>query len=261
MDSALSPQLAGFLADLIFVGCLFAALLYGLWFAFRRPRLVNMARLSLVMSFGGTVTLFALGQTQGAALSLPLFYLFVLMALFLILEFLFQMSVLGLMVSLAGLVVGAMHYFPQVALPATKAASPVVAYWWVLRDLAVTTGGAVLTLGLGTAALLYGYGSRRPSPLVHPNDLRDVAAILARGAVPCFFFGAIAGAVALSRQPFPGWVDWWSAAWGGLLVVTSGLWWAHAERRRYRNGEGLGLLVVNAVVLVVYLVRGLWGAG
>ncbi|MFN3431976.1 MAG: hypothetical protein ACK46X_18755, partial [Candidatus Sericytochromatia bacterium] len=93
------PQLAGFLADLIFVGCAFAALLYAVWLQLKRPSVARLGRLSLVVSFGAVVTLFALGATQGAPVSLPLFFLFVLMALFLLLEFRFQMSASGMLVS------------------------------------------------------------------------------------------------------------------------------------------------------------------
>jgi hypothetical protein len=260
-DNAASPQLLGFLADLVFVGCLFASALYGLWFLTKRPSLVGMARLSLVVSFGAVVTLFAYGQVNSHALSFPLFYLFILQALFLILEFLFQMSALGLLVSLVGLAIGAMHYFPTIALPAVHAPTPLVAYWWVLRDLAVTTGAAVLTLGLGTGGLLYIYGDRRPSPLVHPNDLRDVAAVLARGAVPCFFFGVATAAVALYRMPGFRFVDFWAVALLGVLFLAAVVWWGQAEMRQYKTGRGLGILILTLLLLLAYGARGYLGAG
>lgn len=259
--NALSPQLAGFLSDLLFVGCGFAALLYALWFVLRRKSLVGLGRLSLVVAFGALVTLFAVGATQGVPVSFPLFFLFVLVALFVLLEFLFQMSALGMLVSLVGVGVGAIHYLPQLALPHVRANSPVVAYWWLLRDLAVTTGAAVLTLGLGTAALLYLYQGRRPSPLVHPNDLRDVAAILARGAVPCFFFGAAAAAVALYHNPRPSFADWWATGLLFVLLVASGMWWATAEGRRYKGMRGLAVLVLTLLLLIAYAGRGWLGAG
>ena len=78
-DSGVSPQVLGFLADLAFVGCLFAVVLYGLWFLLKRASLVGMARLSLVVSFGAVVTLFGVGMSQGQAMSYPLFYLFILL--------------------------------------------------------------------------------------------------------------------------------------------------------------------------------------
>lgn len=260
-DNGVNPQLLGFLADLIFVGCLFASLLYGLWFATKRATLVGMARLSLVVSFGTVVTLFAVGMTHGQAMSFPLFYLFVLLALFLLLEFLFQMSALGLLVSLVGVAIGALHYFPAIHLPAVAPANQLVAYWWILRDLAVTTGAAVLTLGLGTGGLLYVYGDRRPSPLVHPNDLRDVAAILARGAVPCFFFGAAAAGVALFRMPHIRAVDVWAVALLAVLFLASVVWWGQAEMRQYKSGRGLGILILTLLLLVAYAARGFLGAG
>jgi hypothetical protein len=260
-DSAAAPQLLGFLSDLGFVGCLFASVLYALWFALKRPALVNLARLSLVVSFGAVVALFAVGTSHGAPLSYSTFYLFILLTLFILLEFLFQMSSLGVLVSLVGVALGALHYFPVVAPVVTAAPTPVVAYWWVLRDLAATVGAAVLTLGLGTAGLLYVYGDRRPSPLVHPNDLRDVAAILARGALPCFCFAAAAAIVAVFRMPAPRLVDGWAPALLSLLLVVSGLWWAKAEQRQYKTGRGMGTLVVAVLLLAVYGVRRVLGGG
>lgn len=255
------PQLAGFLADLIFVGCGFAALLYAVWLQVKKPSVARLGRLSLVVSFGAVVTLFALGATQGAPVALPLFFLFVLMALFLLLEFLFQMSALGMLVSLVGLGVGALHYLPALAWPVIPAVNPVVAYWWVLRDLAVTTGAAVLTLGLGTAGLLNAYGDRRPSPLVHPNDLRDVAALLARGAVPCFFFGVAAAVMALLRHPYPRLIDWGAAGLLALILAASVAWWVTAEGRRFRGARGWILLALNVILLVAYAARGHLGVG
>lgn len=258
---ALSPQLAGFLSDLLFVGCGFAALLYALWFVLKRKSLVGFGRLSLVVAFGALVTLFAIGATAGVPVSFPLYYLFVLVALFVLLEFLFQMSALGLLVSLVGVGVGAIHYVPQLSAPVVRATGPVVAYWWLLRDLAVTTGAAVLTLGLGTAALLYVFKDRRPTPLVHPNDLRDVSALLARGAVPCFFFGAAAAAMALYNNPRPTFADAWATALLFVLFVASGVWWATAEGRRYKGARGVGVLVLTLLLLVAYAARGFLGAG
>jgi hypothetical protein len=259
--SAVDPQLLGFLADLGFVGCMFASVLYGLWVLLKRPTLVSLARMSLVVSFGAVVTLFGVGMSHGAPLSYASFYLFVLVSLFILLEFLFQMSSLGLLVSLVGLAIGALHYFPIPHAPALAAATPVVAYWWVLRDLAATVGAAVLTLGLGTAGLLYLYGDRRPSPLVHPNDLRDVAAILARGAFPCFFFATVAAVVAVVQTPSARLTDAWAPALLGLLLIVSGLWWSKAEQRQYKTGRGLGTLIVAVLLLAVYGARRALGGG
>jgi hypothetical protein len=133
-----------------------------------------------------------------------------------------------------------------------KPASLSVAYWWLLRDLAVTTGVAALTLGLGTALVLFYMQGRRTGKRVHPNDLRDVVALLARGAAPCFFFGWAFEVASLVQGGRPTWGDGWTALWLTAMLVAAVAWLIQAERRRFSGRRVLTLIVVNVVALVAY---------
>lgn len=257
MNASSVTQFSGFFADVIFVGCLAACLLYGAWAASGRKQLAGLGRLSLTLAFGGALALFVFSHQSAAALgpwSYLLFFVFLLLALFLLLEFLFQMSVLGLFVSVLGTAIAALHYMP---LPATIPPTPpnsAVAYWWVLRDLALTTGAAVSALSLAAAWLLYFLRDRRSSPLVHPNDLRDVSALLAKGAVPCLFFGAFAAIGALTRTPAADWIDWGTTVGVVLWFGVSIAWWQEVERRRFSGRRMVALAALGLLALVA------WGA-
>jgi hypothetical protein len=251
-EGAVASQLGSFLADLRFLACIGALALYAAWIAVQRPGLVGMARLGLVVAFGATVVAYALSGVPPGTLPFTDYFLFVLLAVFLILEFMFQMSVLGVLVSAIGTLVASLHYWWHPALATHKPANLGVAYWWLLRDLAVTTGVAALVLGLGTALVLFYMQGRRTGKLVHPNDLRDMVALLSRGAAPCFFFGWAFDVAALVRQGHPSWGDLWTAAWLTIMLVASVAWLLQAERRRFSGRRVLGLIVANAVALIAY---------
>jgi hypothetical protein len=252
-EPALLNQMGGALADLRFVACVCALALYAAWLGSQRPRLVGLARLGLVVAFGATVVAYGVSQVPMQALPFTDFFLFVLLALFLILEFLFQMSVLGVFVSLLGTLVASLHYWWRMHLVAHAPTSTVQAYWWLLRDLVATVGVASLTLGLGAALLLYYNPDRRAGgKLVHPNDLKDVAALLARGAVPCFLFALVFEIGGLSRSAWPTWADAWSLGWLIALFVASVVWLFQAEGRRFVGPRVLGLILLNAIALIAY---------
>ncbi|HEY9723774.1 MAG TPA: hypothetical protein V6D47_17305 [Oscillatoriaceae cyanobacterium] len=252
MTASAGSQLVGFLADISFVGAVFGLLLYGCWMWLGRETLVGLGRLSLVIAFGAGVMRFALGHTAGFPF-LDL-YLFVLIGLFLLLEFLFQMSVLGLLVSAVASVLASLRYWPLPPMHRVLAPNAAIAYWWVLRDLAVTTGAAVMTLGIGSALLLYLHRDRRPSTQVHPNDLRDVASLLAKGAVPLFAFGAFCAGAALSLAP--GVLAIWGFACLVVLTLVALAWLAFAGQRRYSGGRVLLLTVLNVLAIVAYASSG-----
>lgn len=257
MTPSASSQLIGFLADISFVGAVFGVLLYGLWGWLGRETLVGLGRLSLVIAFGAGVMRFALAASQGHAMGFPFlaFYLFVLIGVFLLLEFLFQMSVLGLLVSLVASVIASVRYWPVPPLHRLVPPNAAVAYWWVLRDLAVTTGAAVMTLGLGSALLLYFHRDRRPSAQVHPNDLRDVAALLAKVDLPLFAFGAFCAGAALYQAP--GWLAGWGFACLVVLTLLALVWLAFAGQRRFTGKRVWLLTLLNVLVLVAYASEGL----
>jgi hypothetical protein len=250
---ALLNQMGAFFADLRFVACVCALALYAAWLTFQRPGLVGMARLGLLVAFCATIVAYGVSQVPVQALPFTDFFLFVLLALFLIMEFLFQMSVLGVLVSLLGTVVASLHYWWRVHLVAHAPTSAVQAYWWLLRDLVATVGVASLTLGLGAALLLYFNPDRRAGgKLVHPNDLKDVAAILARGAVPCFLFALAFELGGLLQSGLPTWADAWTLSWLAALFVASLFWLFQAEGRRFVGPRVLGLILMNVVALVAY---------
>jgi hypothetical protein len=251
-EGAVASQIGSFLADLRFLACIGALGLYGAWITAQRPGLVGMARLGLVVAFGATVVAYALGGVPAGSLPFTDYFLFVLLAMFLILEFMFQMSVLGVLVSGIGTLVASLHYWWHPPLAVVKPANLGVAYWWLLRDLAVTTGVAALVLGLGTALVLFYMQGRRTGKLVHPNDLRDVVALLARGATPCFFFGWAFEVAGLVRQGHPTWGDVWTLVWLTVIVGSSFAWLLRAEQRRFSGRRVLGLILGNAIALVAY---------
>ena len=221
------------------------------------PNLLRQGSMIAILALGETFTII----TAGIDLSVGAIAGFCTVVIAMLLQAGSPVWLAIVITLLVGLAIGALHYMPSMVAPPLAPPTPLVAYWWVLRDLSATLGAAVLTLGLGTGGLLYIYGDRRPSPLVHPNDLRDVAAILARGAVPCFFFATVAAGVALWRTPSPRLVDAWAAAVLFVLMVTSGLWWAQAERRQYKTGRGMGTLILTLILLAVYGWRRAIGAG
>jgi hypothetical protein len=245
-------QWGSFLADLRFLACLGAFPLYAIWLFVQRASLVGLARLGLVIAFGATVLAYAATGAPLHALPFTDFFLFVLLAMFLILEFLFQMSVLGVLVAAIGTVVASMHYWWQSPVVAASATSPVTVYWWLLRDLAVTTGVAAMVLGSGTALLLFFMQDRRTGKLVHPNDLRDMVALLARGTVPCFFFGLAFQIAGVVQGGAPRWVDFWTSGWLLALFVGAIAWLVHAERRRFSGRKAVTLVLLNTVALIAY---------
>lgn len=248
--------LVGFLADLRLVACGFAFVLYALWAASPRPGLVGLGRLSLVVAFGATVLAYA--STLGPPHTLPYLdlFLFALLALFLMLEFLFQLSVLGVGVSLLAIAIAAAPYLPAGLAPVAPPAPPnaLVAYWGVLRDLVATAGSACLALGLGAGALLRFVPDRRGGKLVHPNDLRDAGALLARLAAPAYLLATAAGVVALLRHPAPGVHD--AVHMGALaaLLLGSLAWLVQAEGRDYGRRLVVPLVAWNLVALAALLV-------
>ncbi|MDB5097655.1 MAG: hypothetical protein JWM80_2076 [Cyanobacteria bacterium RYN_339] len=249
---AVAGQLGSFLADLRFLACFGALGLYGAWISVQRPGMVGMARLGLVVAFGATVIAYALSGVPPGTLPFTDFFLFVLLTMFLILEFMFQMSVLGVLVSGIGTLVAGLHYVWHPGATTFKAPNLAVAYWWLLRDLAVTTGVAALTLGLGTALVLFYMQGRRTGKLVHPNDLRDMVALLARGATPCFFFGWLFEVAALVQAGHATWGELWTVSWLTLMLAAAIAWLVQAERRRFSGRRVLGLIVGSGVALLAY---------
>lgn len=248
-----SQQLGAFMGDLRFLACFCALVLYGSWLGVKRKGLVNMARLGLVVAFGATVTAYAVNRVPLVGLPFTDYFLFSLLALFLALEFLFQMSVMGVFVAAVGTLLSSLHYGWLGHGAARLPSSPMQAYWWLLRDLAGTTGMAALALGLGAAGLLYFRPGRRSGgKYVHPNDLRDVAALLARIAMPCFIFASGFEGIAIVRATQRGWEDLWTLV--SLLVLTglSVAWWVRAEDRRFNGNRTLGLIVACSLAILVY---------
>ena len=251
-----SGALVGFLADLRLVACAFAFVLYGLWAVSPRAGLVGLGRLSLVVAFGATVLSYA--SALGAPHVLPYLdlFLFALLALFLMLEFLFQLSVLGVGVSLLAIAIAVGPYLPAGWAPTAPPAPPnaLVAYWGVLRDLVATAGAAALALGLGAGALLRFVPDRRGGKLVHPNDLRDATALLARLAAPAFLLGAGAGVVALLRHPAPGLHE--GVHLGALVALVFGsiAWLLQAEGRDWGRRAVVPLVCWNLLALAALLV-------
>jgi hypothetical protein len=261
MTAKSALQLAAFLGDVLFVGCLGAMVLYGLWLSTRSKGLAGLGRLSLVVAFGAGLTMAAIGQGYVAGMSLPLMYLFLLVAVYILLEFLFQMSVLGLWVSAIATGVASLRYLPLPPLPAVIPANAAVAYWWTLRDLAYTAGAAAMTLAIGAVVLLNVWRDARPSELVHPNDLRDVARLVARGTVPCFFFAVFASGMATSRNPHPTLLDGYQiicllALFGGGLAL-----WYYAANRRFTQRAMVLTVILNVLALAAYAASGLLPLG
>lgn len=248
--------LVGFLADLRLVACACALLLYGAWAAAPRPGLVGLGRLSLVVAFGATVLAYA--TALGAPHQLPYLdlFLFALLAAFLMLEFLFHLSVLGVGVSLVAAAIAVGPYLPAGLAPSAPPVPPnaLVAYWGVLRDLVATIGAAALALGLGAGVLLRFVPDRRGGKLVHPNDLRDAAAMLARVAAPAFLLAVAAGVVALLRHPAPGPHEWLRIGALALLVPGSLAWLVQAEGRDWGRRLVVPLGLLNLLALAALLV-------
>lgn len=261
MNAKSALQLAGFLGDILFVGCLAAMVLYGAWLATRSQGLAGLGRLSLVVAFGAGLVMAAIGQGYLQGMALPLLYLFLVIAVFLLLEFLFQMSVLGLWVSAIATLLASLRYLPLPPLPAHLPANAAVAYWWTLRDLAFTAGAAAMTLAVGATVLLNVWRDARPSELVHPNDLRDVARLLARATVPCFFFATFAAGVAMAKSPHPTLAAGFQMFCLAVLFGGGGvLWWQAANRRFTRRPTVLAVLLI-VVALLAYAASGLMPSG
>lgn len=247
--------LVSFLADLRLVACGFAFILYALWAFSPRAGLVNLGRLSLVVAFGATVLAYA--TTLSAPHTLPYvdLFLFALLALFLMLEFLFHLSILGVGVSLVAIAVAVGPYLPAGWAPVAPPAPPnaLVAYWGVLRDLVATAGAAALALGLGAGTLLRFVPDRRGGKLVHPNDLRDATALLARLAAPAFLLAIGAGVIALLRHPAPGLHE--GVHMGALvaLAVGSVAWLMQAEGRDWGRRVVAPLICWNLLALAALL--------
>lgn len=252
MSGKVVLQLSGLLGDMMLVGFGAATLLYALWLLFKARGLVNLGRLSLVVAFGAAVITLALGQGYVHGFSYPLFFLFLFLALFLAMEFLFQMSVLGLLVSAVGLILTSTRYWQLPPVPSPAAANAAVAYWWVLRDLAFTTGAAVLALSLGALVLLVITCDHRPSDVVHPNDLRDVSALLARGTVPLFGFAAFAAGVALWRGAGLPPLEIWRFGWLVVLTLASIGILIAASQRKPASVKTLALALIALVCMLAY---------
>lgn len=254
MSANLALQLSGLLGDLMFVACGAGALLYGLWLVVQNKSLVNLGRLSLVLAFGAALFQLVLGQGYLQGLSFPVFFIFLLMAIFLTLEFLFQMSVLGLLVSVVGALITSMRYWQLPPLTAIAPPNAQVAYWWVLRDMAFTVGAAVVVLTAGAVVLLAVFKDHRPGGPVHPNDLRDVSSLLARSAVPCFFFSLFAALVAAVHMPALLWADVWGLGWLVLLLILAVALMLTAGDRRARTPRVVGLVTVLVAGLLAFSV-------
>lgn len=249
-------MLVGFLADLRLVACAFALLLYGAWAVSPRPGLVGLGRLSLVVAFGATVLAYATALRPPHQLPYLDLFLFGLLAAFLMLEFLFQLSVLGVGVSLVAVAIAVGPYLPAGWAPTAPPMPPnaLVAYWGVLRDLVATIGAAAMALGLGAGVLLRFVPDRRGGKLVHPNDLRDAAAMLARIAAPAFLLAVAAGAVASMRHPTPGPHEWVRMGALAVLVPGSVAWLVQAEGRDWGRKLVVPLVLLNLVALAALLV-------
>lgn len=248
--------LVGFLADLRLVACGFALVLYGAWAFSPRPGLVGLGRLSLVVAFGATVLAYATALAAPHQLPYLDLFLFALLALFLMLEFLFQLSILGVGVSALAAAIAIAPYLPAGWAPSAPPAPPnaLVAYWGVLRDLIATGGAAALALGLGAGILLRFVPDRRGGKLVHPNDLRDATALLARLAAPAFALATAAGVVAWMRHPAPGWHEIVHLNALAILVFGSLAWLVQAEGRDWGRRLVVPLVCVNVVALAALLV-------
>lgn len=251
---AADATMVGFMFDLRLVACAGAFLLYALWVATARAGALHLARLGLLIAFAATV--FAYALAPASALNRPFLDLFAfgLITIFLLLEFLFQLSVLGLVVSLAALAIAALAYVPGSLLPPPAAApTPLVGYWGTLRDLLAMGAAAALTLGLGAGLLLRLVPDRRGGRLMHPNDLRDAASFLARIAAPGFLLAAVAGAVTLGNHPAPGWSEWVRMGALALLVSGSAGWLVQAEGRRWNARQVAPLVALNALALAALI--------
>lgn len=250
--------LAGFLQDLTLVSSGAAALTYGLWMLFGRKTLLHLGRLSLVAAFGASVLqLVALAPAGPSPAS---FWAFLLLAQFLLVEFVFHVSVLGWFVGLAGVWLAGWSYWP-IAAAELAPAGPVVRYWWVLRDLAVGLAGTATALGLVAGLLLHVLRDRRLGGLVHTNDVQDMAATWALAPAPLLIFALAAGAIGFWRLE--------SFAIGeavrlGLLahwLLASLAWLVVAQARRFRTRGTLLVMAWAALAFALYAGSFWRGAG
>lgn len=255
--NAVISQLAAFLSDLVLLACLAAAGLYGLWRLSKSPGLPGLGRLSLVLAFCGLVALFAVGPSALHGLNYPQFFLFVLVGTFLLLEFLFQVSVLGPWVALAAAVLASVAYWPLPPLPLPAAPTPAVAYWGVMRDMAVTTGAAITAVGLGAAAVLIRAQQARGKEQPNTHDLKDVIALLGRAAPLFYVFGVLAAGFAVAVNPRPLFADWWGVGWLVVTLVASIAWYLRSQERRFQARALVLLALLHGLGLAAFYVRAL----